>query len=58
MTRGKATGHGAIADRANRIKALRGIRKGAGDTDALLEERRRERDREERKAEHRGVGRL
>jgi hypothetical protein len=58
MTRRKATRQGAIPNRANRIKALRGIRKGAGDTDALLEERHRERDREERKAEHRGVGRL
>jgi hypothetical protein len=58
MTRGKATGQRAIANRANRIKALRGVRKAGGDTDALLEERRRERDREERKAELHGVGRL
>jgi hypothetical protein len=57
MTRRKATGQDAIANRAIQIKALRGIRKGAGDTDTLLEERRRDRDREERKAEDRGVGR-
>jgi hypothetical protein len=53
----KTTGQGAIADRANRIKSLRGIRKDAGGTDALLEERCRECDSEERKAERRGVGR-
>jgi AbrB family looped-hinge helix DNA binding protein len=43
---------------ANRIKALRGIWTDGGGTDALIEERRREREREERKAEDRGVGRL
>jgi antitoxin PrlF len=43
---------------ANRIKALRGIWNDGGGPDALLEERRREREHEERKAEDRGVGRL
>jgi hypothetical protein len=58
MTRKKATGQGAIANRADRIKALRGIREvGGAGTDALLRERRREREREERKAEDRGRGR-
>lgn len=46
------------AIQANRIKALRGIWTKGGGTDALLEERRREREREERKAEGHGVGRL
>ena len=45
------------AVQANRIRALRGIWTDGG-TDALLEERRREREREERKTEDRGVGRL
>jgi AbrB family looped-hinge helix DNA binding protein len=46
------------AKRADRISALRGIWSG-GDTgtDALLAERRKERELEERKAEGRGVGR-
>ena len=49
----------AAADRAERIKALRGA--WAGDdcgTDALLAERRTERELEERRAEGRDVGRL
>jgi AbrB family looped-hinge helix DNA binding protein len=46
------------AIQVNRIKALRGIWTDGGGTDALIEERRREREREERKAEDRGVGRL
>jgi antitoxin PrlF len=46
------------AIQSNRIKALRGIWTDGGGTDALLEERGREREREERKAEDRGVGRL
>ena len=44
--------------RAERIKALRGIWTDGGGTDALREERRHEREREERKAEEHGVGRL
>jgi AbrB family looped-hinge helix DNA binding protein len=49
----------AAADRVDRIKALRGTwaQEGAG-TDALLAERRKERELEERRAEGRGVGRL
>ncbi len=49
----------AEANRVDRIKALRGVWSG-GDagTDALLTERRRERELEEREAEGRGVGRL
>jgi AbrB family looped-hinge helix DNA binding protein len=44
---------------ADRIKALRGMWAGeASGTEALVTERRRERDREERKAKERGVGRL
>ncbi len=46
------------AVRANRIKALRGIWADGGGTDALDEERRLEREREECKAEDHGVGRL
>lgn len=47
------------ASQADRIKALRGIWAGDGtDTDALIVERRREREREERKAQEHGVGRL
>lgn len=47
------------ADRTERIRALRGAWSDHGTgTDALLAERRREREREERKAEERGVGRL
>lgn len=46
------------ARRARDIKALRGIwADTGGGTDALLEERRRERDLEERKAQRQGVGR-
>jgi AbrB family looped-hinge helix DNA binding protein len=47
------------ADRGERVRALRGI--WADDdtgTDALLSERRKERELEERRAEERGVGRL
>jgi AbrB family looped-hinge helix DNA binding protein len=41
------------------IKALRGVWAGDGaGTDALVAERRREREVEERKAQGRGVGRL
>jgi antitoxin PrlF len=47
----------AAADRTDRIKALRGVWSGNG-ADALLAERRRERELENRKAEERGVGRL
>jgi hypothetical protein len=57
MTRRKATERGAVAKRASRIKASRGIWNDGGGTDALVEERRRDREREERKAEDRGVGR-
>ena len=47
------------ASRADRIKALRGTWAGGeAGTDALLAERRKERELEERKAEERGVGRL
>jgi hypothetical protein len=54
MTPRKGTGQ--VAKR--RIKALRGIwADSAADTEALLEERRRERELEERKAEDRGLGR-
>jgi AbrB family looped-hinge helix DNA binding protein len=46
-------------NRAGRIKALRGIWSGEpGGTDALLAERRRERDLEDRKARGHGVGRI
>lgn len=46
-------------NRADRIRALRGVWSGDGTgTDALLAERRKERELEERKAEERGVGRL
>jgi AbrB family looped-hinge helix DNA binding protein len=47
------------AQRARGIKSLRGIWADTpgGGTDALLEERRRERDLEERKAQRQGVGR-
>jgi AbrB family looped-hinge helix DNA binding protein len=49
----------AEADRADRIKALRGIWSGKdSDTKALLAERRKERELEERRAEERGVVRL
>ncbi len=49
----------AEADRADRIRALRGAWPGqlAG-TDALLAERRKDRELEERRAEGHGVGRL
>jgi hypothetical protein len=40
-----------------RIRELRRIRTGTAATDALLDERRREREREERKAEDRGARR-
>jgi AbrB family looped-hinge helix DNA binding protein len=50
------------ADRVDRIRALRGAWSGEGAataaTDALLAERRKERELEERRAEGRGVGRL
>jgi hypothetical protein len=47
------------ADRADRIRALRGAwSKGGAGTDALLAERLKERELEERRAEGRGVGRL
>lgn len=47
------------ADRADRIKALRGVwSEGGTGTDGLLAERRRERELEERRAKGRGVGRL
>ncbi|HEY2480273.1 MAG TPA: AbrB/MazE/SpoVT family DNA-binding domain-containing protein [Solirubrobacterales bacterium] len=52
---------GDIGAQADRIKALRGIWAGDGadtGTDALLAERRRERELEERRAQERGVGRL
>ncbi len=43
----------------DRIRSLRGIWSGGGSgTDALLAERRRERELEERKARNRGLGRL
>lgn len=45
------------ANRADRIRALRGIWSDSG-TDVLLAERRKERELEERTAEGRGVGRL
>lgn len=49
----------AAAIQADRIKALRGIWAGDGTgTDALLAERRQDRELEERKARGRGVGRL
>jgi antitoxin PrlF len=49
----------AAADQATQIKALRGVWSGDGtDTDALIAERRRERELEERKAQGHGVGRL
>jgi antitoxin PrlF len=49
----------AAADRATQIKALRGVWSGDDTgTDALLAERRREREVEERKAQGHGVGRL
>jgi hypothetical protein len=47
----------AAARQANRIKALRGIWTDDGGTDALLVERRRDRKREKRKAQNRGVDR-
>jgi antitoxin PrlF len=47
------------ANRAERVRALRGIwSEGNSGTDALLEERRKERELEERRVEGRGVGRL
>lgn len=47
------------ANRADRIKALRGIWSDEDNgTDALLAERRKERELEERMAQERGVGRL
>jgi antitoxin PrlF len=47
------------AQRTEGVRALRGIWAGTagGGTDELLEERHRERDLEERKAERQGVGR-
>ncbi|HEY0279335.1 MAG TPA: AbrB/MazE/SpoVT family DNA-binding domain-containing protein [Solirubrobacterales bacterium] len=49
----------AEADRADRIRALRGAWSGEDTgTDALLAERRKDRELEERRAEGRGVGRL
>jgi AbrB family looped-hinge helix DNA binding protein len=49
----------AEANRADRISALRGAWSGEDTgTDALLAERRKERELEERKAGGRGVGRL
>jgi AbrB family looped-hinge helix DNA binding protein len=46
-------------DRVARIRALRGAWSDGGNpTDALMRERRKEREFEERKAEGRGVGRL
>lgn len=46
------------AARAREVKALRGAwADGAGGTDDLLAERRREREAEERKAQRWGVGR-
>jgi hypothetical protein len=59
MTPRRANGRVANARQASRIKALRGIwaNDGVG-TEVLLEECRRERELEERKAENRGVGRL
>ena len=47
----------AAGFRGDRIKAMRGIWASTG-TDALLAERRRERELEERRARGRGVGRL
>ncbi len=47
----------ADANRADRIRVLRGIWSGTG-TGVLLAERRKEREFEERRAEGRGVGRL
>jgi AbrB family looped-hinge helix DNA binding protein len=47
------------AGQASQIQALRGAWSGDGaGTDALVAERRRERELEERKAQGRGVGRL
>ena len=47
------------ANRADKIRSLRGIWSDDDTaTDALLTERRKEREREERQAEGRGVGRL
>jgi hypothetical protein len=58
MTPRRTTGQAAIARQASRIKALRaGWAGGGAGTEVLLEERRRERELEERKAENRGVGR-
>ena len=49
----------AAANRADRIRVLRGVWAGEGaGTGALLAERRKERELEERRAERRGVGRL
>lgn len=49
----------AEANRVDRIRALRGAWSGEGAaTDALLVERRKERELEERRAKGRGVGRL
>jgi AbrB family looped-hinge helix DNA binding protein len=50
----------AAANRADRIRGLRGVWSGddGAGTDALLAERREERELEERKAGERGVGRL
>jgi AbrB family looped-hinge helix DNA binding protein len=49
----------AEADRAERIRGLRGAwAEGGTGTGALVAERRREHEREERRAEERGVGRL
>jgi antitoxin PrlF len=49
----------AAAAAADRIKGLRGLwSDGPSGTEALIDERRSEREREERKAQGRGVGRL
>ena len=50
---------GAEANRADRIRALRGAwSEGGAGTDALVAERHREGELEDRRSEERGVGRL